>query len=200
MGAYSQIADEDKHRPKSNSSLVVQFCIFRANAATPSEQFLAFNCFCIAAVLLTFNMSERPLDIRDGRQSVHHIEPHKNENCDRPYLGKWIQTVAVDSADDWMVSSVSFQLYSVDDVTVSFILSKMPILSFYCFCSLFTIQFCEMTLLCEDDKTDRFLKVCGGGPRLCLWHLRSMAPTTVFDASNVPVNHALFHDDSVYKH
>lgn len=85
--------------------------------------------------------SVRLWDIRDGRQSVHHIEPHKNENCDRPYLGKWIQTVAVDSADDWMV--------------------------------------------------------CGGGPRLCLWHLRSMAPATVFDASNVPVSHALFHDDSV---
>lgn len=90
-------------------------------------------------MLLTFNMYERHLDIRDGRQSVHHIEPHKNENCDRPYLGKWIQTVAVDSADDWMVSSVSLQLYSVDDVTASFILSKMPILSFCCFCNLITV-------------------------------------------------------------
>lgn len=80
-------------------------------------------------------------DVRDGKQSVHIVEPHKHDECARPYLGKWIRTVAVDSADDWMV--------------------------------------------------------CGGGPRLCLWHIRSMAATTVFDTPNVPVNHALFHDDSI---
>jgi len=33
-------------------------------------------------------------------------------------------------------------------------------------------------------------KVCGGGPSLCLWHLRSLFPTTVFEKPNAAVNFA----------
>lgn len=38
--------------------------------------------------------------------------------------------------------------------------------------------------------------VCGGGPALTLWHLRSVTPTTVF-ALPPPQHHALFHQDLV---
>jgi len=40
-------------------------------------------------------------------------------------------------------------------------------------------------------------KVCGGGPSLCMWHLRSLSPTTVFETPNAAVNFAVFHDDAV---
>ena len=40
-------------------------------------------------------------------------------------------------------------------------------------------------------------QVCGGGPSVCLWHLRSMSPTSVFQIPNVAVNVAMFHDDTV---
>ncbi|XP_030826692.1 THO complex subunit 6 homolog isoform X1 [Camarhynchus parvulus] len=38
--------------------------------------------------------------------------------------------------------------------------------------------------------------VCGGGPALTLWHLRSGTPTTVFPLPH-PQHHALFHQDMV---
>ncbi|XP_072792525.1 THO complex subunit 6 isoform X2 [Taeniopygia guttata] len=38
--------------------------------------------------------------------------------------------------------------------------------------------------------------VCGGGPALTLWHLRSGTPTTVFGLAQ-PQHHALFHQDLV---
>uniref|UniRef100_A0A8C3QNB4 THO complex 6 n=1 Tax=Cyanoderma ruficeps TaxID=181631 RepID=A0A8C3QNB4_9PASS len=38
--------------------------------------------------------------------------------------------------------------------------------------------------------------VCGGGPALTLWHLRSVTPTTVFPLAP-PQHHALFHQDMV---
>ncbi|NXH49942.1 THOC6 protein, partial [Dicaeum eximium] len=38
--------------------------------------------------------------------------------------------------------------------------------------------------------------VCGGGPALTLWHLRSVTPTTVFPLPH-PQHHALFHQDLV---
>ena len=43
------------------------------------------------------------------------------------------------------------------------------------------------------DKDDWL--VCGGGPRLSLWHLRSLAITTVFDTPGSAPNHAMFHED-----
>jgi len=46
------------------------------------------------------------------------------------------------------------------------------------------------------DKADDWM-VCGGGPSVCLWHLRSMSPTSVFQIPNVAVNVAMFHDDTV---
>jgi len=51
------------------------------------------------------------LDTRAGdREAVHIIEPQKNESCARPNIGKWIGCVAVDKADDWMVSHWSILL------------------------------------------------------------------------------------------
>lgn len=45
------------------------------------------------------------------------------------------------------------------------------------------------------DKDDWL--VCGGGPRLCLWHLRSLAVTTVFDTPGACANHVMFNEDQV---
>ena len=53
-----------------------------------------------------------------------------------------------------------------------------------------------ITSIAIDDKADDWM-VCGGGPSLCLWHLRSLSATTVFDMPNVCVNYAMFHDDAV---
>ncbi|XP_071848597.1 THO complex subunit 6 homolog [Apostichopus japonicus] len=39
--------------------------------------------------------------------------------------------------------------------------------------------------------------VCGGGPSLALWHLRSLAPTTVFDAPQCHAYSAHFNEDTV---
>jgi len=46
------------------------------------------------------------------------------------------------------------------------------------------------------DKADDWM-VCGGGPSLSLWHLRSLSATTVFDTPGVRINHAMFHEDSI---
>ncbi|KAK2173760.1 hypothetical protein NP493_850g00038 [Ridgeia piscesae] len=46
------------------------------------------------------------------------------------------------------------------------------------------------------DTADDWM-VCGGGPKLCLWHLRSLAATAVFDTPGVCQKTALFHDDSI---
>ncbi|EOA93281.1 THO complex subunit 6-like protein, partial [Anas platyrhynchos] len=39
-------------------------------------------------------------------------------------------------------------------------------------------------------------QVCGGGPALTLWHLRSVTPTTVFPLPPGQ-QHVLFHQDLV---
>ncbi|XP_072943789.1 THO complex subunit 6 [Epargyreus clarus] len=39
--------------------------------------------------------------------------------------------------------------------------------------------------------------VCGGGPRLALWHLRSLDATTVFDIQDHGIHVSFFHDDCV---
>ncbi|XP_065511385.1 THO complex subunit 6 homolog isoform X2 [Caloenas nicobarica] len=44
--------------------------------------------------------------------------------------------------------------------------------------------------------TDCDWMVCGGGPALTLWHLRSVTPTTVFPLPH-PQHHVLFHQDLV---
>ena len=41
-------------------------------------------------------------------------------------------------------------------------------------------------------------QVCGGGPRLCLWHLRSLAATAVFDTPSATPNTVMFHEDTVH--
>ncbi|KAF9422214.1 hypothetical protein HW555_002023 [Spodoptera exigua] len=40
--------------------------------------------------------------------------------------------------------------------------------------------------------------VCGGGPRLALWHLRSLDAVTVFDIPDHGIHVSFFHDDSVF--
>uniref|UniRef100_A0A3P9HTN9 Uncharacterized protein n=1 Tax=Oryzias latipes TaxID=8090 RepID=A0A3P9HTN9_ORYLA len=44
--------------------------------------------------------------------------------------------------------------------------------------------------------TDSDWMVCGGGPALSLWHLRSLSPTSVFPLSGCQ-RHAAFHQDTV---
>ncbi|XP_022095855.1 THO complex subunit 6 homolog [Acanthaster planci] len=39
--------------------------------------------------------------------------------------------------------------------------------------------------------------VCGGGPSLSLWHLRSLTPTVTFDAPNCCSQVVTFHEDSI---
>ncbi|KAG8187668.1 hypothetical protein JTE90_005520 [Oedothorax gibbosus] len=46
------------------------------------------------------------------------------------------------------------------------------------------------------DSTDEWL-VCGGAPNLCVWHVRSLAPTTQLLKPQVTSTVALFHDDMV---
>ncbi|OWR52270.1 THO complex subunit 6 protein [Danaus plexippus plexippus] len=40
--------------------------------------------------------------------------------------------------------------------------------------------------------------VCGGGPRLALWHLRSLDVVTVFDIPDHGIHVSFFHDDCVF--
>lgn len=40
--------------------------------------------------------------------------------------------------------------------------------------------------------------VCGGGPRLSLWHLRSLDAVTVFDIPDNGIHVSFFHDDCVF--
>ncbi|XP_071179843.1 THO complex subunit 6 homolog [Mytilus edulis] len=46
------------------------------------------------------------------------------------------------------------------------------------------------------DTTDDWL-VCGGGPSLSLWHLRSLTATTMFDTPGACQQCVMFHDDSI---
>ncbi len=45
-----------------------------------------------------------------------------------------------------------------------------------------------------------YLQVCGGGPHLSLWHLRSLTPTSVFDVGSTKHHHAMFYQDTVNLH
>lgn len=84
----------------------------------------------------------------------------------RPDYGRWVKCVAVDKADNWMVSSI-------------------PILP-HEFCICVTCRFAAS-----------FVQVCGGGPRLCLWHLRSLGATADFDTPQATPNTVMFHEDTV---
>ncbi|PRD24037.1 UNVERIFIED_CONTAM: thoc6 [Trichonephila clavipes] len=46
------------------------------------------------------------------------------------------------------------------------------------------------------DSSDEWL-VCGGAPNLCVWHLRSLAPSTQFLKPQVTTNVVCFHDDMI---
>ena len=46
------------------------------------------------------------------------------------------------------------------------------------------------------DTADDWL-VCGGGPSLSLWHLRSLTATAVFDTPGTCQKCVMFHDDSI---
>ena len=46
------------------------------------------------------------------------------------------------------------------------------------------------------DAADDWL-VCGGGPRMSLWHLRSLSSTTVFDTPGACQQHVQFHEDLI---
>jgi len=40
-------------------------------------------------------------------------------------------------------------------------------------------------------------QLCGGGPRLSLWHLRSLDVTTTFHLDDSGIHVAMFHDDRI---
>ncbi|GFY54497.1 THO complex subunit 6 homolog [Trichonephila inaurata madagascariensis] len=46
------------------------------------------------------------------------------------------------------------------------------------------------------DSSDEWL-VCGGAPNLCVWHLRSLAPSTQFLKPQVTTNVVCFYDDMI---
>ncbi|CAB3239143.1 unnamed protein product [Arctia plantaginis] len=68
------------------------------------------------------------------------LTPHTNSKVNRPDIGKWVGSAALN--DDWIV--------------------------------------------------------CGGGPRLALWHLRSLDAVTVFDIPDHGIHVSFFHDDCVF--
>ena len=41
---------------------------------------------------------------------MHVIEPYKNDQCARPRVGKWLACAAMDSAEDWLVSTRMFKI------------------------------------------------------------------------------------------
>ncbi|KAL5016789.1 hypothetical protein ScPMuIL_006378 [Solemya velum] len=46
------------------------------------------------------------------------------------------------------------------------------------------------------DPSEDWL-VCGGGPQLSLWHLRSINPTTTFDTPGATQKHVMFYEDAM---
>ncbi|KAL8567252.1 hypothetical protein ACOMHN_023295 [Nucella lapillus] len=83
----------------------------------------------------------RMWDIRSSTETVHCLEPSKNELCSRPMMGKWLRCLALDPEEGWLV--------------------------------------------------------CGGGPKMSAWHLRTLSPTTIFDTPHVSQNVAIFHDEFI---
>ncbi|PSN50261.1 hypothetical protein C0J52_02393, partial [Blattella germanica] len=47
------------------------------------------------------------------------------------------------------------------------------------------------------EKPDVNSMVCGGGPRLSLWHLRSLDVTTAFQLDDAGIHVAMFYDDRI---
>ncbi|XP_002739441.1 THO complex subunit 6 homolog [Saccoglossus kowalevskii] len=46
------------------------------------------------------------------------------------------------------------------------------------------------------DSSDDWM-VCGGGPTLTSWHMRSLTPTVVFPTPNICQKHVMFHEDTI---
>lgn len=53
-----------------------------------------------------------------------------------------------------------------------------------------SVYFCVIMLLYR-------FQICGGGPKLSAWHLRSLSSTTVFDTPGACQQHVLFYEDTV---
>lgn len=53
------------------------------------------------------------------------------------------------------------------------------------------------SFLCFHQICSVYFQVCGGGPKMSLWHLRSMTTTTVFDTPNVCQKTVQFYEDTV---
>jgi hypothetical protein len=88
------------------------------------------------------------------------------QECSRPHNGRWIGCLATDS--DWMVSWAECRVR---------VATEGPWLTVTGACHL-------------------SVQVCGGGPALTLWHLRSSTPTTVFPI-RAPQKHVTFYQDLV---
>lgn len=94
-----------------------------------------------------------------------------SQECSRPHNGRWIGCLATDS--DWMVSQAACRLGW----------QLGPCLA-------------EGPWLTVTGDPHLSAQVCGGGPALTLWHLRSSTPTTVFPM-RAPQKHVTFYQDLV---
>ncbi|XP_016784718.1 THO complex subunit 6 homolog isoform X3 [Pan troglodytes] len=108
-------------------------------------------------------------DLRTAKE-VQTIEVYKHEECSRPHNGRWIGCLATDS--DWMVSWadcwMGWQLRALSAVGLWF----------------------------TAGDSHLSVQVCGGGPALTLWHLRSSTPTTIFPI-RAPQKHVTFYQDLI---
>uniref|UniRef100_A0A4W2F9W3 THO complex subunit 6 n=1 Tax=Bos indicus x Bos taurus TaxID=30522 RepID=A0A4W2F9W3_BOBOX len=109
-------------------------------------------------------------DLRTAKE-VQTIEVYKHEECSRPHNGRWIGCLATDS--DWMVSQAACRLGW----------QLGPCLA-------------EGPWLTVTGDPHLSAQVCGGGPALTLWHLRSSTPTTVFPM-RAPQKHVTFYQDLI---
>uniref|UniRef100_A0A9L0RKE2 THO complex subunit 6 n=1 Tax=Equus caballus TaxID=9796 RepID=A0A9L0RKE2_HORSE len=109
-------------------------------------------------------------DLRTAKE-VQTIEVYKHEECSRPHNGRWIGCLATDS--DWMVSWAEYRM--------GWQLQALP---------------AEGLWLMVAGDPHLSAQVCGGGPALTLWHLRSSTPTTIFPM-RAPQKHVTFYQDLI---
>lgn len=144
------------------------------------------------------------------------------QECARPQFGKWISCLATDS--DWMVRWTCDWLAGTVKLLSLFVLVYLvsDFTAFFCICIdmlvfkylSYSLHACNGVLLLWNAplcmlewmewhnapiviKCNLFpLQLCGGGPSLSLWHLRSMSPTSVFPLPGCQ-REAVFHQDLV---
>lgn len=105
-------------------------------------------------------------------ENINVLQPYLVEKIARPKLGKWIG--AVDFSEDWLVRRKKIAQNYLRRTKIIF--THVHVCSVLCF-------FCH--------------KLCGGGPSLSLWHLRTMEPATVFNLPDQGIHDAKIFEDRV---